>query len=269
MPLGCIPCPAAFILMYLLYLDDSGSVNNPQDRHIVLAGVCVYERQPHWLSEQMDSIAARIWPDNPSELEFRGADILGGKKQWRGIPKDERLQAYRDALHALTMAHDTRLFGASIHKSSISPDDPMEYAFEQICNRFDRFLGRLHHANNTQRGLIILDESSYETTLQGLAVNFRSEGHRWGQTYNICDVPLFVNSKATRMIQYADLVAHGLRRYHERGESHLFDIAKDHFDAVGGVVHGLYHRIPIGEMCNCYCCSRKPSLRGLPSQNSN
>jgi hypothetical protein len=28
-------------------------------------------------------------------------------------------------------------------KAAISPADPMEYAFEQVCNRFDRFLGRL------------------------------------------------------------------------------------------------------------------------------
>jgi hypothetical protein len=30
-------------------------------------------------------------------------------------------------------------------------------------NRFDRFPGRLHRNNDTQRGLVILDETSYET----------------------------------------------------------------------------------------------------------
>ena len=46
--------------MYLLYLDDSGSVSNAEDRYIVLAGIAVFERQIHWLSEQFDIIAQAV-----------------------------------------------------------------------------------------------------------------------------------------------------------------------------------------------------------------
>lgn len=49
--------------MYLLYLDDSGSADNPADRHVVLAGVALFERQPHWFSERLDALAQRVWPD--------------------------------------------------------------------------------------------------------------------------------------------------------------------------------------------------------------
>jgi hypothetical protein len=133
----------------------------------------------------------------------------------------------------------------------------MEYAFEQICNRFDRFLGRLHAAGNTQRGLVILDKSTYETSLQQLARDFRTVGHRWGQLYNFSDVPLFVDSKATRMIQYADLVAHATRRYFEHGESKHFDIFSRRFDAEGGVLHGLTHYTPNGIVCNCFSCRQR------------
>lgn len=110
------------------------------------------------------------------------------------------------------------MFGAAIHKASVSPNEPMEYAFEQVCNRFDKFLGR-HLSGETQRGLIILDETTYETSL-----HFRVDGHRWGKFYDLADVPFFVNSKATRLIQYADLIAYALRRYYEEGDSNYFDI---------------------------------------------
>jgi hypothetical protein len=33
--------------MYLLYLDDSGSAANQNEQHLVLAGVCVFERRVH------------------------------------------------------------------------------------------------------------------------------------------------------------------------------------------------------------------------------
>jgi hypothetical protein len=243
--------------MHLLYLDDSGSVGNAEDTHIILAGVAVFERQPHWFSERLDKIAARVWPDGPGGLEFRGADIYGGKKHWRGVNPESRMEAYRDALGVLANSTQVRLFGTAVHKASVSPDDPMERAFEHVCNRFDRFLGRLHRAGDTQRGLIILDESTYETSLQSLAHEFRTEGHRWGQLYNLSDVPLFVNSKATRMIQYADMVAYALRRYFVKGDSSLFDIISARFDAEGGVLHGLIHHVALEHACNCFACRQR------------
>jgi hypothetical protein len=133
----------------------------------------------------------------------------------------------------------------------------MEYAFEQVCNRFDKFLGRLHLSGETQRGLIILDETIYETSLQVLAKNFRIDGHRWGKLYNLADVPFFVNSKATRLIQYADLIAYALRRYYEKGDSNYFDIILKKFDSEEGVLHGLTHYAPSGSGCNCMSCRQR------------
>ncbi len=255
-----MPRLAAFfvpISMHLLYLDDSGSTKNPADRHVILAGVAVFERLPFWFSRELDQIAGQLWPTNPFELEFRGSDMFSGRKQWRAIAKDRRIQAYTAALELLARSNLVRLFGASIHKAAISPDDPIDYAFEQLINRFDRFLGRLYRAGNTQRGILILDEGSYETSLQGLAREFRIFGHRWGMLRNISEVPLFVNSKATRMIQFADLVAFAIRNYYERGIARYMDLIKHRFDSEGGVVHGLVHFVPAGVGCSCLICRQR------------
>lgn len=240
--------------MHLLYLDDSGSVQNAKDRHIVLAGISVFERSGHWLSRQLDQLAERLWPDNPAGLEFHGTEIFSGKKQWRGIPREVRHAAYLEALGYLIKSRDTRLFCAAVHRGAAGTDDPMELAFEHVASRFDRMLGRFHKGGNTQRGLIVLDETAYETSLQALATQFRTAGHKWGQLYNLAEVSLFVNSKATRLIQYADLVAHSSRRYFEEGDATFFDVIKNAFDSQGGVRHGLVHRIPAGEQCGCINC---------------
>ena len=243
--------------MYLLYLDDSGSVGNASDRHIILAGIAVFERQAHWFSENVDQIATGIWPEKPRSLEFRGSDMFSGKKHWRGVSREVRLAAFRDVLLTMGKSTHARLFGAVIHKAAISPDDPMEFAFEQIASRFDKFLGRLHRRKDTHRGLIILDQSSYETALQSLAHEFRTDGHRWGQLYNMADVPLFVNSRATRMIQLADLIAYALRRYYENGDATYFDLIAPRFDQEGGVLHGLIHYVTPGSGCNCHACRQR------------
>ncbi|HTT81200.1 MAG TPA: DUF3800 domain-containing protein [Stellaceae bacterium] len=243
--------------MHLLYLDDSGSVGNAADRHLILAGVAVFERLPYWFSGHLDVIARRAAPEFWQELEFRGVDIFSGRKRWRKIKKDVRENAYGDALTVLGRSSQVRLFGAAIHKAAVSPEDPMEYAFEQLINRFDRFLARLHRMNNTQRGIVILDKSSYETSLQSLAREFRLDGHRWGQLHNIGETPLFVDSRATRMIQFADLVAYALRKYYENGLSMHFDKIAHLFDAEGGVIHGLVHYTPAGAACGCHICRQR------------
>ncbi len=195
--------------------------------------------------------------DSPHGLEFRGADIRGGKKHWRGVARDRREKVYREAMEILVRSAHVRLFAVAVHKQAASPDDAMELAFEHICNRCDRMLGRLHANGDTQRGLIILDKSSYETSLQGLSRDFRQNGHRWGRLYNLSEVPLFVDSRATRMIQLADLVAHAVRRYYENGDAGLFEIIGRKFDAVGGVTHGLVHIKPQDMGCGCLSCRGK------------
>lgn len=241
--------------MYLLYLDDSGSVGNVADTHVVLAGLAVHERIPHWLEQQLDQVASRIWPDSPNSLEFRGTDIRGGKRHWRGVGKADREQAYIDALQIVAgTSPKVRLFGAAVHREACPAEDPMEFAFEQVVSRFDRFLGRLHNNGDTQRGLVILDKSSYETSLQGLSKSFKEIGHRSGFLRNMSDVPLFVDSQATRLVQFSDLIAHALRRYVEAGDPTYFDVIRNKFDTFGGVRVGLQHSVPEGTTCPCICC---------------
>lgn len=241
-------------LVQLLYLDDSGSVQNRSDTHVILAGFACGERDPHWVGRDLDRIAERIWPDNPLGLEFRAADLFSGKKHWRGVGKAERRQAYLDALAALAARRTLRLFGAAMRRDACGVEDPLELGFEVLASRFDRMLGRFHKDGDTQRGVIILDESAYETSLQNLTLNFRRAGHRWGKLHNLSEVPLFIDSRASRLIQAADLVAYALRRFYERGETEYLDIIKPRFDALGGRVLGLVHQVPDGDPCDCHAC---------------
>lgn len=243
--------------MHLLYIDDSGSVTNAADRHVILAGFAVFQRGGHWLSQAMEKQAAHLWPASPDSLEFHGTDIHSGNKHWRALPPDVRRDAYASALRTLASSHGVRLFGAAIHKAAVSPKDAMEVAFEQIASRFDNMLKRLYRSGDTQRGLIIADKSTYETSLQRLSVEFRRSGHSFGHLNNIAEVPLFVDSKATRLIQYADLVAHSFRRYIELGDASRFDLIRHAFDKVGGTVHGLVHEIPPDQICGCWACHCK------------
>lgn len=228
--------------MYLLYLDDAGSASNIDDRYIALAGIALFERQVHFLDRELEAIAESIAPGAGRGLEFHASPMLTGKGKWGRLGhKGDRRKHMARALSAIdTLRGKRALFGAVVDKREVSPADAIEFAFEQIVSRFDQFLGRMHKTKNTQRGLLILDKSTMETRLQQLTRTFKSEGHRWGTLRNIVDVPFFVDSKASRAVQYADLVAHALWRSFERADDEFAKIIETAFDAEGGVRHGLY-----------------------------
>ena len=245
--------------MYLLYLDGSGSVKNPNERHFILAGIAVFERQIYHLIRRTDQYVEdlKVAPD----AELHGSAMANAKAPaWKGIPRPTREAAIEGALDILRDAQRSVVaFAVAVEKRAVSPDDPVEYAFEEICNRFDLFLRRLHSRDgDTNRGLVVMDESHYEDVLQGLAARYREHGTRWGNLRNMAEVPLFVDSTASRLIQLADLLAWAVWRYYEHADARYFNRVVRRFDAEGGVIHGLCHRAVDTADCYCPACmSRK------------
>jgi len=229
--------------MYLLYLDESGSVKDASQQHFVLAGVAVFERQPHWLAEKLEGIAARVDPADPGSVELHGAPMLNGHGHWGTVKRADRLALIRDALAAFVSTHEkNRAFAAVVRKANVSPDDPLNHCFEQVSSRFDQYLMRLHRGGDTQRGLMLFDKTHAEATIQRLAHRFRTVGHAYGRLRNLSEVPAFLDSRVSRLIQLADLVAYAVFRAYERQDTQFYDIIKGRFDSEGGVVHGLYYR---------------------------
>ena len=232
--------------MHLLYLDESGSIADPNQQYFVLAGVSVFERTTHWVEQRLNEIASRFASDNPHSIELHGSPMRSGREGWKAFPLDDRLSAIRDALKMGVVDYHNkgvRLFAVVIKKNSLHSEDPVEYAFEQITSRFDKFLQRLYAKHDDpQRGIILFDKSSTEQRIQTLAREFKYAGYSWGKTKNYAEVPVFMDSRASRLIQLADLVAFAIFRYFEHNDSTFFDVIKHCFDGEGGVEHGLYVR---------------------------
>jgi Protein of unknown function (DUF3800) len=246
--------------MYILYFDDAGSVGNHSERHFILSGVALFERHVEHLERALNAVAVATGLEQPETLEFHGSAMLPGSKRWRPIRSESaRRLVIRQALTAPeALRGHWALFGVVVNKVAVSPRDPVEYAFEQMCSRFDYFLGRQVRSGAEERGLIILDRSSRETRLQDMATGFRRDGHSWGKLRRIVDVPFFADNRATRAIQYADLVTYSLWRRFEHGDAEFFNLIRHRFDATGGIVHGLLHERYAESECDCpYCGSRR------------
>ncbi|MFQ5481910.1 MAG: DUF3800 domain-containing protein [Nitrospinaceae bacterium] len=237
--------------MYLLYLDQSGDPKNTQDHYVVLGGIALFERKVFWVNEALDDLAQHLFGSN-NDVELKAQAINSHKHQpWHNMPSSQREAVLAD-LCEIASQQDLVLFGVAIEKTFCP--DPVGRAFEEICNRFDLFLKRLHAQENTQRGLIIMHRSKYEPTLRPLLANYRNENTRFGQVKNFADVPCFADDQATRMLQLSHMVSYAIYRRYERSNTSLLDQLIFNFDAEGGVIHGLVHLTRNAESCYCPSC---------------
>jgi hypothetical protein len=179
--------------------------------------------------------------------------MFGGKRlPWNTITKKpDRVSIIQRVLCVIDKAHqDIVLFAYAIHKMSFPKEDPVLLAYEDLAGRFDMYL-----SDSGEKGLVILDKSSYETGLQNLAINIRKLGNRWGnQTRNILEVPLFIDSTASRITQFADHVAYAVFRRYNANDLSYFNCIEGRFYSKDSIVHGLVHKQTITKSCTCPAC---------------
>lgn len=241
--------------MYILYLDESGT--HDASGHFVVAGIAVFERQTYFLARELSQLQREFFPTHDEQINFHASE-LGAPDEHVKAPFNELSSARRRELIrrvyqiiAQGRDHDWwRLFGVAAEKTGTNQQQ-YEAGFEEIVNRFDRMLRRFHAQGNQQRGLIVVAESAYRENLALLAHQIAEQGHRWGETRNLADIPYFAKTESTRLLQYADFVSNALFRRYESSDARAFDVIAPCFDREGDRFHGLVHRT--AEHWNCFC----------------
>lgn len=224
--------------MYLLYLDEAGDFNSWQSQNCaVLGGVAVHEGQLARISLLVDQVQAKWFPGITLPLEFHASAIRAGKDRFRSFTSADRALMLEDLYGLLAKEQFPKLvaFATAIDVSAVkTPTLALSDAFEDICRRFNTFLVRGFGDEIKNKGLLIIDRSSYSEPLyRDLVAGFRSTGTRYGYLHNIVDAPLFTESHYTRFMQLADLVAWAAFRYHESKDPTYLNQILPRFDRSG------------------------------------
>ena len=205
----------------------------------------------NWTCWRRTSTLAIHTVSSSTLLRFSPAEVSHGKD----LTQDEARGTIKSVLGVLAGAYESaRACACVAHKASYPKRDPMEVAFEDLCSRFDHYLQRLRKSGSVQRGLVILEKSAHETTLQRMSVEFRTLGTSWGVIKNLVDTPLFVDCRASRVIQLADHVSYAVYRRYQAGDTQYLDLIGNKFDSEDGIVHGLAHKEPGNPDCMCIAC---------------
>ena len=251
--------------MYLCFVDESGTHGGSPV--LVVGGIIVHEEDAWHLQQRLDSfLFGKLHPlgHDHTQFELHATEIRNGTKQWASVEWPDRRRILAGAYGALAgyapvnPALPWRLIGAVMERN---PQGQKLQAYELLTKKFDDFVGRVSRAGQQQRGLIIHDRSGVEGTLQSWTNQWRVASSSLGRLRNLADVPLFADSRATRALQAADLVAYALYRYYSRpggtrDERYVHRLWSQ-FDADRGRMHGLIHNSPYYEQCDCPACASR------------
>ncbi|MDI6872655.1 MAG: DUF3800 domain-containing protein [Bacillota bacterium] len=236
-------------------MDESGT--HTTARYFVVAGLAVFERETYFLAKSLDDLQAKYFPEATENIPFHASSLRAPESRvpapYDALTIEDRRQLVTD-IYQVVAGSRARVFAVAMEKAAID-GDCYERGFEEIVNRFDRFLGRIFRdRGDQQRGLIVVAESSYRENLELLARNIAAEGHRWGETHCLADIPYFAPAKSTRLLQLADFVANAVFGRYESGYSRDFDQIAIRLDQDEGRLHGLVHIALDRRSCYCPAC---------------
>lgn len=251
-------------LVILLYVDESGRID--PDDHFVIGGLAIHEADVRAFNRTLDTLAAHHLSPHLQHLELHAQWIRTGKGPWGRIPRSVRDGFLHDVPRLLGTFgghHGYGLFAVVRAPQAVPAADPLERTFEELLLRFQEMLKRLGRQGDDQMGLGVADESKYEGVLQPLVQKWRTRGTRFAPLSRLAEVPLFVDSRATRLVQAADFVVHGVYRYYRAGDARLFTPMLGAFDTDGGVLHGLVHLVRDYRRCPCPACVSRATAAGI------
>jgi hypothetical protein len=210
-------------------------------------------------------------PSVNEPVEYHASIIKAGKDlPWNMLNNAERHQ-FLDAVYEVITEGQVVLSVSVVEREwLVEGADEYDFTFESLVNRFDRFLRcKYKEEGEAQRGLIIIAESQYHQRIETLATNIRARGTRWGEAYNLCEIPSFTPAANSRLLQVADFCANAIYGKFESSYARQFDRIVPKFFEADGIVHGLAHYSKAYAQCMCPgCITRRLTGTKLESEST-
>lgn len=220
--------------MYLLYADESGDLANPDTSVFVVGAIAVHEDAVRPLAGEINETMRRfLGARRAQELELHGSPMRVGGKDWRPVSANKRYSLYEDLMRKLSIwtheSSDSRIECFAVAMDRDHSQSPTETTYGELLYKFDELLRQGRRGGDPHNGVLIADESRYEKTLQAWVELARARRSRPAQDprrlYAIAETPFFVDSRLTRLMQYADLLTHAVYRGYSANDWNLAALA--------------------------------------------
>ena len=133
---------------------------------------------------------------------------------------------------------------------------PMETAYGELLFTFDQHLRTGRRQGVPHNGILVADKGNYQRALEAWVEVARARYRRPRQDprrlYALAETPFFVDSRTTRLMQLADLVAHAVFRAYNVGD---WNWASTLLRAIADDRERLLH-LTNDTSCSCPACKQ-------------
>lgn len=256
--------------MYSLALDESGThLGAPV---VVVAGIAVHEDDLKSLEALVDMVLTRHLKPlglNAFEYEAHAYELKTPTGRpgtpWGNVDADVRLAIYDDLYVEIANyetprpSHPVRVIAAVIDQRNKTPKKAEKAAYDFVFKRFTEILNLVETATGTtERGLIIHDRrDGYDLPLQQRVATSQRLTGAYG---NLLHVPVFTDSRTSRLVQIADLVAYSMWRcYSAADDAKASSIMHLAGTGSAGEIQDVLHQCPEfrHQKCACLPCTSR------------
>lgn len=265
--------------VYVLALDESGTHYDAPV--LLIAGLAVHEADVRAVERALHAVLVRhLGPLglDPYRHELHAKELRTPSRgkparppyprsrdsEWLAVPAGVRLGVLADtyeAIRTVTPADPLlppRVFGAIVdrkHRRYGPAPKAEQYAYDHVLHRFDEMLTRISRAGGRpERGLVVHDRRvEHERRVQDWAALWQRTGARLD---SLVQLPIFTDSRASRLVQAADFVSYALWRHYQTTSDP--NHAKGLWDLVDtngkGELSGVIHVTARHDKCPCPPC---------------
>jgi hypothetical protein len=259
---GCFLRPGrlTIVALYLLYADESGDLRDPNSSHFVVGGIAVHEDAVRPLAGRMNSrINSFVGANLGRQLEVHGAPMRAGGGLWAQVPFRARHGLARSLMRLIRDWQHERS-GSQVQPFVVVLDRGFtaastELAYGELLYLLDIYLRTGRRSGNPHNGILVADRSRYQRTIEAWVQLARARARLPRQDprrlYALAEAPFFIDSRATRLMQLADLLAYSIYRGHSAND---WSWANEVVSSLLAAHPRRYMHLTVDEACECAAC---------------
>lgn len=219
--------------MYLVYVDESGTIQITDENNYILSAVIIHESTWRKFDRKINQIKLDyLINDNPLEIELHTAHLVRNRdtafEDYDKTIRNEILVR----LSNIIKKNRCRLLSVIIEKDHIdeerkSPEWIQLWAWRILLERIEKFLEKKNDETITNYGLLCIDSNSEKIVnhINDIIHTFRQEGSMYLDCKYLIENPFFVDSNMRNLIQLADFSAWVTKRWYliKKGKTTEYD----------------------------------------------
>jgi len=247
--------------VYLLYADESGDLRDPPITHFVVGGIAVHEDAVRPLAGRINGrINAFVGSRLGKQLEIHGGPMRFGGGLWERIPENKRNGLARSLMRVIRdWEHEASRSAVQPFVIALDRDftaAPTETAYGELLYLLDIFLRTGRRRGEPHNGILVADRSRYQRTIEAWVQLARARARLPRQDprrlYALAEAPFFIDSRSTRLMQLADLLAYAVFRGLSAND---WNWANEIVPALMDAEPRRYLHLTRDEACGCAACA--------------